>query len=280
MSLNAALSVVVITASVGRPALRRCAESVQAQDFDAVRHLVVVDGPAFASGAAQALEHVSRNKQLEVIVLPRNTGHSSHFGYRIYGAMPLLVDDDVICYLDEDNWFDRDHVSMVVDSMCDTDANWAYSLRRICKDDGELICEDDSDSLGYWPKIATRLPDGWLEDDDEVRMHADYPHLVDSSCYALPRELACAIAPLWQKLHADSVVPSFLVPRHTGVCTGKSTVNYALGGGSGTPSEWFTDGNRFVRGLYASAPLPWRQSPQKLGPGSLAHPAFSPPPGQ
>jgi glycosyltransferase involved in cell wall biosynthesis len=271
--------VVIITASVGRAALRRCAESIQAQDFPAVRHLVVVDGPTFALGAARALANVTGEKPLDVLVLPQNTGHSSHFGYRIYGAMPLLVDDDVICYLDEDNWFDQNHVSAVVDALRSTDASWAYSLRKICKDDGELICDDDSDSLGYWPKVATRLPDGWLEDEAEVRMHASYPNLVDSSCYALPRELACTVAPLWQQLHADSVVPSFLVPRYTGVCTGKSTVNYVLGGDSGTPSEWFTDGNRLIRELYASTPLPWRQPPQRIGPGALAHPASSPPPG-
>jgi glycosyltransferase involved in cell wall biosynthesis len=246
-------------------------ESVQQQEFSSVRHLVVVDGPRYASAAAQVLESVGRNNQLEVVVLSRNTGHSSHFGYRIYGAMPLLVDDDIVCYLDEDNWFDPDHISTAVDSLRSTGADWAYSLRRICTKNGGQICDDDSDSLGYWPKVATRLPAGWLEH-TEMSMHRDYPNLVDSSCYVLPRQLACTLAPLWQTEHADSVVPSSLVQRHTGVCSGRSTVNYALGGGSGTPADWFTDGNRLVRDLYGSAPLPWRQPPQKLGPGSLQHP--------
>lgn len=236
-----------------------------------MRHLVVVDGAAYSTGAAEALAGAGRHKEIDVMVLPHNTGHSSHFGYRIYGAVPLLVDDDIICFLDEDNWFDPDHVSSTVDALRSTGASWAYSLRRVCTGNGAPICDDDSDSLGYWPKFATLLSEEELSR-PELDLHATYPNLVDSSCYTLPRQLACAVAPLWQELHADSVVPSFLVQRHTGVCSGRSTVNYALGGDSGTPADWFTSGNRGIRELYGSAP-PWRQAPHRLGPGSHPHPA-------
>jgi glycosyltransferase involved in cell wall biosynthesis len=267
--------VVVITASVGGAALRRCVTSVLQQDFPNVRHLVIVDGPEYAAAAAEALGDLGRKEQLETLVLPRNTGHSSHFGYRIYGAMPLLVDDDIVCYLDEDNWLDTEHIATAIESMRSTGADWAYSLRRICAEDGTQICDDDADSLGYWPKFATRLPDGWLAS-AEASMHARHPNLVDSSCYVLPRRLACSVAALWQALHADSVVPSVLVRRYSGVCTGRSTVNYVLGGGSATPADWFTDGNGWIRELYDSGVLPWRQTPRRLGPGSLTHPGSAP----
>jgi len=240
------------------------------QNYAKVRHLVVVDGLDCAAGATRALADVSRLKQLDVLVLPQNTGHSHHFGYRIYGALPLLADDDVVCYLDEDNWFEPEHVASGIDAMATTGASWAYALRRICSDDGEQICADDCDSLGYWPKFATMLPDGYLET-EEAAMHRQYPNLVDSSCYFLPRRIACTVASLWQAPHADAVVPSFLVRRYPGVCSGKSTVNYALGGGSGTPAEWFTEGNERLRVLYGQAPLPWRRGPRKLPPGIIEH---------
>lgn len=236
-----------------------------------MRHLVVVDGPRFAASADEALAGINHHERIEVLVLPRNTGHSEHYGYRIYGALPLLVDDDIVCFLDEDNWFDGDHVSSAVDALKTTGAEWAYSLRRICTERGETICEDDSDSLGHWPKFATLLTENELSR-PEMDFHARYPHLVDSSCYILPRSVACALAPLWQEMHADSVVPSFLVREHTGVCTGRSTLNYALGGSSGTPDHWFTYGNRGIREVYGTGPLPWRQAPRKLGPGFLEHP--------
>jgi hypothetical protein len=270
LSLSEVPSVVVITASVGRPALRRCAKSVQMQHYANVRHLVVVDGPDHSAGATRALADVSGVKQLDLLVLPQNTGHSHHFGYRIYGALPLLADDDVVCYLDEDNWFEPEHVTSGIGAMVTTGASWAYALRNICSDDGEQICADDCDSLGYWPKFATMLPDGELETDEAAR-HRRYPNLVDSSCYFLPRRIACMMAPLWQALHADSVVPSFLVKRYAGVCSGNSTVNYALGGGSGTTAEWFTEGNERLRALYGPAQLPWRRKPQRLAPGIIEH---------
>lgn len=271
LSQNWDTSVLVITASVGRAALRRCVQSVREQGHPGVRHLVVVDGPEFAAGADAALAGLDPSPQLDVVVLPRNTGHSKHYGYRIYGAIPLLVDDDIVCFLDEDNWFAPDHVSTGVDALVSTGADWAFSLRRICTDAGEPICEDDCDSLGYWPKFAVGLEDGVLGREEMAR-HRRHPHLVDSSCYVLPRAVACAVSASWQELHADSVVPSVLVSRHIGVCTGRSTVNYSLGGGSGTPADWFTTGNRLVRERYGPGTFPWRREPVRIGPGSRHHP--------
>ena len=263
--LNGSPSVLVVTASIGSPALRRCVESVQGQTFSQIRHLIVIDGAEYAAATDDSLDGIARTSQLSVMVLPRSTGHSGHFGYRIYGAIPLLSDEDVVCYLDEDNWFDAGHVETCVDTLLRTGASWAYALRRICSEDAVPLCDDDCDSLGYWPKYATMLPPGWITSDESVR-HAAYPNLVDSSCYALTRKLACALAPLWQARHADSVVASYLVNSSTGACTGRSTVSYALGGGSGTPVEWFTDGNRQIRDLYCSTQFPWRRVSQSIGP--------------
>lgn len=229
-------SVVVVTSSIGGRSLTRCAQSVQDQQYSAVRHLVVVDGARHAANAKRALCGVPRSIDADLLVLPRNTGGSGHFGYRIYGAMPLLVDDDVVMYLDEDNWIDPDHVSSLVGTLAQTGAEWAYSLRRICWDDGSVICDDDCDSLGYWPKFAAGLTADEIAP-YELAMHRAHPYLVDANCYALPRTLAGELAPLWQSLHADSVVGSHLVRRHTGACSGRSTVNYALGGGSSTPCD-------------------------------------------
>lgn len=262
-------SVVVVTATVGGEALRRCVNSVRSQRYPAVRQLVVVDGAQHATGVETALADADG---VDVLVLPRNTGHSGHFGYRIYGAVPLLVDDDVVMYLDEDNWIDPDHVASVVATLTSTGAAWAYALRRIRAGDGSVICEDDCDSLGHWPKFAARLEADEVAPDERA-MHRAYPHLVDANCYALPRPLACEVAPLWQNRHADSVVGTFLVRSRTGACTGRSTVNYVLGGDSGTPPEWFTDGNHQTSRIYRDMDrLPWRAAPAALGPGGADHP--------
>jgi len=244
---------------------------VQRQDYANVRHLVVVDGPEYSTDAAKALADVGPGRQPEIVVLPWNTGQSVNYGYRVYGAMSLLVDDDIVCFLDEDNWLNPDHVSSAIDALRSTDASWAYSLRRICTEHGVPICDDDCDSLGYWPKFATLLPAEEIDRAERAR-HISHPNLVDTSCYVLPREVARAMAPLLHGPDADSVVSSFLVSEYAGACSGKSTVNYALGGGSGTPAGWFADGNGLIGELYGSAPLPWRQAPHRVGPGSRQHP--------
>jgi glycosyltransferase involved in cell wall biosynthesis len=271
LSLNGVPSVVVITASVGRTTLRRCVESVRKQDFANVRHLVVVDGPEYESDAARSLRGITPDERLDVLVLPTNSGRPNNYGYRVYGAMSLLVNEDVICFLDEDNWIDPDHVSSAVDTLQRTGAGWAYALRRVCTDEGEPICDDDSDSLGYWPKFASMLS-VWEIDRVEKATHEEFPNLVDTSCYVLPQPVVRAVAPRLFGWNADSEVASYLVREQVGACTGKSTVNYALGGTSGNLAEWFTDGNRRIQELYGSDPLPWRQAPRKLGPGSLQHP--------
>jgi hypothetical protein len=271
LSLSQSPSVVIITASTGRPDLRRCAQSVQQQDFDRVRHLVVVDGPEYAAAAAQALDGVGAGKQRDVMVLPWNAGHKIHYGYRVYGAMSCVVDEDIVCFLDEDNWLDSGHVSAAAAALLATGADWAYTLRRIWTHDGEPVADDDCDSLGYWPRFASMLSVRETEPRRKA-WPARNPHLVDTNCYALPRPLALAVAPLMQEAGADSVVASLLVQQHAGACTGTSTVNYALGGGSGLRAGWFTDGNDRIRQLYGSAALPWRQAPRRLGPGPLGHP--------
>jgi hypothetical protein len=48
----------------------------------------------------------------------------------------------------------------------------------------------------------------WEIEPEQKARHVRQPHLVDTSCYALPRPLATAVAPLMQELEADSVVSS------------------------------------------------------------------------
>lgn len=187
--------------------------------------------------------------------------------------MPLILDADVVVYLDEDNWFEPEHISSCVSAMLTSGTDWAYSLRRICASSGLPVCEDDCDSLGFWPKHATLL-DGKRLSDFERELHVSYPHLVDMSCLAIARTLAVTVAPLWVNLHADSVVGTHLVHSYAGVCTGEATVNYSLGGGSETPKEWFLEGNELVRQRYeASNSLPWRTGPIRLEPGVRRHPS-------
>ena len=59
----------------------------------------------------QALDKTKR--QIKSIGLQENIG-KGWYGHRVYAACSFLVNADVICYLDEDNWFEPDHVEKMV----------------------------------------------------------------------------------------------------------------------------------------------------------------------
>ncbi|WLF83411.1 hypothetical protein [Moraxella sp. ZY210820] len=56
---------------------------------------------------------------IEVIYLPMNTGGTSKklLNSAINSAATFLVEEDIICYLDDDNWYDLHHVEYLVQDM-------------------------------------------------------------------------------------------------------------------------------------------------------------------
>jgi hypothetical protein len=153
--------------------------------------------------------------------------------------MPLLVNADYILFLDEDNWFERNHVETMIKKIKSKDLMWAHSLRRICNEAGEYVCDDDCESLGRTPTF--------------------YDHtlnFVDTNCYCFRREYLVRVAhSFYGKWGADrpfyksasTNLPSF-------GCTGEATVNYRA------PErllEMFREGNKLMSQAYAK-PFPWR----------------------
>ena len=122
-----------------------------------------------------------------------------------------------MAYLDEDNWFEPDHVSALMAKVTAGGLSWAYSLRNIVDAAGKFICPDDCESLGQWAK--------WNVDD---------VHLVDANCFVVRRDLAIAIGPLWYRRFPDEEGPDFAIteqllrfqPRTAS--SGRATVNYRV----------------------------------------------------
>ena len=152
--------------------------------------------------------------------------------------MPLMVNADYILFLDEDNWFEPNHVETMINKIKSKDLMWAYSLRRICDERGEYVCDDDCESLGRYPTF--------------------YDHtinFVDTNCYCFRREYLVTVAhsfygqwgadrPFYKA--ASTSLPAF-------GCTGEATVNYRA------PErlfKMFAEGNKLMKEAYK--PLPWR----------------------
>jgi glycosyltransferase involved in cell wall biosynthesis len=237
---------VVITPTTGAPQLPQCARSVQAQTYRRLRHLVVVDGPQFAAKVRRALRSIrSRRVPVDLLQLPRNTGGGGMMGHRIYAAVPHLVDEDLVLFLDEDNWYDPDHVAALVDTIRRGRLDWAYSLRRIVDRDGTPVAPDDCESLGRWPIwwSTARRP----------------AHLVDTNCFAVKRDAMTQVCGFWHLPNgADRIVTFFLrhhFPRYA--CSGRYSLSYRLGSRADSALvDFFVVGNAAMALRYPRG-FPW-----------------------
>lgn len=230
------MRVMVITPTTGKDTLLKAIESVQNQTVD-VEHLIVADGKEAAIKTGK-LDYDIKWSGVSTMKLPENVGGNGWYGHRVYAAMPLMVNADYILFLDEDNWFEPNHVETMIDKIKSKDLMWSYSLRRICNEEGEYITDDDCESLGRWPTY--------------------YDHtvnFVDTNCYCFRREYLVSIAhafygqwgadrPFYKA--ASTKLPSF-------GCTGLATVNYRA------PERllnMFKEGNEVIKKSYET--LPWR----------------------
>jgi len=184
MKLIIEKSVVVITPTVGSAKLADAVESVANQTYKNLTHLLVVDG------AKEYLEQFNKNLvhqdkdnwNLEFMFLPYNTGANGFNGQRIYASIPHIVNADYVFFLDEDNWYDPNHVRTLVETIEKNNLDWAYSLRKVYTPDGKYIIDDNCESLGYWPIYFT---------------HDNPQYLIDTSAFAFTRKFIKQTCHLW-----------------------------------------------------------------------------------
>jgi len=227
--------VMVITPTTGKDTVIQAIESVNNQTIP-TEHLLVIDGAKASYDLADMDYDWTKTLAMQ---LPENVGADGWYGHRVYAAMPLMVNADYVLFLDEDNWFEPNHVETMLNKIKSKDLMWAYSLRRICDERGEYVCDDDCESLGRYPTF--------------------YDHtinFVDTNCYCFRREFLVTVAhhfyggwgadrPFYKATSA--ALPSF-------GCTGEATVNYRA------PErllKMFAEGNKLMKDAYKPI-LPWR----------------------
>jgi glycosyltransferase involved in cell wall biosynthesis len=237
------MKVAVVTPTIGSEHLRKCLNSVQNQSYENLTHYIFFDGEEVSrsDNVNRALFEEAGLRTIKTISLEENIG-KGWYGHRVYAACSFLVNADVIVYLDEDNWFDPDHIKSMVDVLQKGYA-WTYSLRKIYDRNANFLCEDNCESLGKWPVYF----------DDKV-FH------VDTSCYAVRRDVAVTIGHAWYgQWGADRqffMNLSKYYPEYD--CTGKHSVCYRLDGNpNSVTQEFFEKGNAIQHVKYRN--LPWKK---------------------
>lgn len=221
-------TVSVVTSTIGRDTLHKTIESVQKQTIDC-RHYVFVHGKEFHEKAEKIL---SCYPDVEALYLPNNNGLPNYGMAPVFALAPYVVSEDYLFYLDDDNFFDDNHVETLVNHIEINNLDWSFSLRKIVDQDGNYLCHDDCDSLGYF-------------------QNADGSMLVDNSCFALKTPVAREHAHAWYyPVTSDrNFMMSLFDGKKTAGCTGLHTCNYRLSkdGYNAMSIDMFHNNNEFMK---------------------------------
>ena len=220
------LSVAVVTSTQGRSTITKAIQSVKDQTRKAT-HYVFIHGAEYSD---KTIPHLADDTV--AVHLPRANGGGGYGMAPVFALAPFAITEDIICYLDDDNWYEPDHIESVVEMIEKHDLGWAYSLRKIVDNEGSFICEDNCESLG-------------------MQLNSDNQYLVDNSCYAVRTNVARRHSHAWYvPVISDRSFQHELMRAGLSVgTTGKHSVNYRLSkdGTGGMTAEKFINNNEWMK---------------------------------
>lgn len=243
MKLVIEKSVIVVTPTIGSPKLADAVESVQKQTYKNLNHLIVVDGADHFMNAVDNIPF-GVDSNIQILPLPYNTGKSAgdFYGHRIYAGIPHLLNADYIFFLDEDNWYEPDHVASLVEVL-DRGNDFAHSLRKIYNPDKSYVCDDNCEALGQWPIYFS---------------HDNPQYLADTSSFAFNRKFLEKTCHLWHSGWGGDRRYFYSVKEWSkwDTCR-KHTLCYRLDGNPGSVNaDFFLKGNQEQLAHY-NGELPW-----------------------
>jgi glycosyltransferase involved in cell wall biosynthesis len=234
---------IVITPTTGTVDLIDAINSVREQTID-VDHLVVCDGEAYREGTEWVINKVGEGSGTQVCYIPYNTGGGGFYGHRIMAAFSHLINHDYILFLDQDNWYEPDHVETLIKTIEENNYDWSYSLRKIFDTEKNYVADDNCESLGRWPV--------WVN---------EKAFLIDSSSYCFKTSFIRKYGHTWDHgWGADrrfyTIIKEHLKHDKYGT-NGKHSLCYRLGGNpNSVQAEFFTEGNKKTLRDY-DGKLPW-----------------------
>jgi glycosyltransferase involved in cell wall biosynthesis len=234
------MKVAVVTPTIGNPKLADCLASVNNQTYKNLTHYIFIDGSQYEEQVKKIIIKSPKVWQ-KTIKLEENVG-KGWYGHRVFAACSFLVDADIICYLDEDNWFEPCHIEKLVKKI-EEGNDWAYSLRKIYDKDGNYICDDNCESLGKWPVYFN-----------------DSVFHIDTSCFAVRRDIAVRVGHSWygqwgaDRQFFSAISKAF--PKFD--CTNAHTACYRLDGNPNSVNKDFFDQGNEVNEKKYFGQFPWK----------------------
>ncbi len=237
-------SVAVITCTTGRNTLLESLNSIFNQTHKNIQHYIVTDA-AMDEAAFNHMRASHATPNRHFARWPTKVGGEGWECRRLWSAIAPLVNEDLVCFLNDDDWFEPQHIESLV-NVIKSGFDWGYAFRKIYNEDGTYLCDDICESLGEAHPVWN-MPWQNFAEQGSVLMY--------SHCYR-------AIAPYFASPGFGNDRLTYqqlrrLYPKFAG--TGLHTVCFRLGGtGYSVTKEFFEEGNKAMRAAYPDG-MPWIQ---------------------
>jgi glycosyltransferase involved in cell wall biosynthesis len=222
------MKILVVTPTIGSPELVDALISVRAQTFRELEnvqvvHVVMVDGAEYQYEVMNALTvaHASYTPEMyldtRMTVWPFNTGGQGFYGHKLYAAASQMVTPDIdwVFFLDQDNWYEPDHIESLVLKAMRENLDFSFSLRKFYTYDAKFYANDNCASLGPWK--------AWEEE-------LGGRNLVDTGCYCFRGSYISKWGHVWNMgWGADITFFELTMATARYATTGKRTFCYRLG---------------------------------------------------
>ena len=207
-------TVTVLTPTIATETLANAVRSVANQKvshYVDIRHIVVADGKRYENSARDIAMKAweGRGSTPRVFSIPDNTGAGGWNGHKIYAHYAQLLDTDYLFLLDEDNWFEPNHIDTLLPIA--QQYGYAWSLRNVYTKSDEYIGVDRKESIG-----KSLMP------------NADYA-LVDTSCWCLRRDQIPYLSYFLTPWSGDRTFTQIMIDKYTDITqasSGLATMNY------------------------------------------------------
>jgi len=234
-------SVAVVTVTNGNrtPELIHCVNKLDVQTYP-VMHYILCDGD-FETFLRTRKRFESPTRR--VCYWDAFIGGKDLEGRKWLAAAPMMVNEDITLFCNDDDWYKPDHVETIVDKI-ESGYDWAYSFRSIHDKEGHFLFDDNCEALGE-ASSAWNLPGHHFVDWCMWGMLTSKLRNISS----ILAEKGYGIDRQFYQL-AKQVYPNF-----TG--TNQHTFCFRLGGNAYSVQEqFFIEGNAFMRERYNNR-LPW-----------------------
>jgi hypothetical protein len=229
-------AVVTVTNGKRPEELEQCVQSVKKQSYPCTHYIVTDYWDSF-------LQIKKLYLHARVCYWDDYVGGKDVEGRRLYAASAFLVNEDVVFFCNDDDWYKLNHVQSIMEKI-EQGYDWVYCLRSIYDKEGNYLFPDNCEALGE------------LHDCYQAAGH----RFVDWCMWGMKTPILKALAnvlsePGWggdRKFYeaARQFFPNF-------TWSGERTFCFRLGGNEySVKQDFFEIGNYTMNGKYDNQ-LPW-----------------------